>query len=171
MASVARYCCCDVGCPDQVEITISGVDAAACTGCNTDGVFSWKVISLGFDGVYVVSKSLENASICQYLVSTSVSFNSWEEHSDTTCTSLSYSGADSTRVINVVYDKVSGLFSAVNISGRQGFFGRQIGFGFRTVSTGAFGDTINNALTCTDSNIDGTGVALSNGGTATVVRA
>ena len=168
MASVARYCCC--GCPDSVEVTFSGIDASACTGCNTNGFISWQVRSISFDGTYVVAKSFENSLICQYLVQTAISFNDWDEYSDATCSTLLAGGADDLRAINIIYTKSSGTFTTVDIAGIK-FSGSQVGYGFHGPSSGSFGDTLTNGLACNDQGFNLSSVALANSGTAVIQRA
>jgi len=169
MASVARYCCCG-GCPDNIKVTVSGVDAAACVGCNTDGVsISWDVNSLDFDGVYTASKTFEDQNVCIWLAFLSVSINDWDDHFGTTCSSLIAGGADNQLVINVIYSKSTGAFSIVNIAGNS-FSKANSGYGFYATS-GGFGSAISNSLTCATSGISGNNVALSNGGTVLIERA
>ncbi len=119
MASVARYCCCDAGCPASIEVTFSGVDAAACTGCRSDGGSgSYKILTPSVDGTIALSLTLETPTRCYY----STAFNSTvylEIYSSSDCSGVASSNYQ-TYGYSVQLDKSTGLWDVCNVTGTGG---------------------------------------------------
>jgi hypothetical protein len=142
------------------------VDAAKCGGCNNDGTISWQANTLSLDGTYTLSKITDTDTQCIW-TNTSLDSSDWTEWSGTVCGGgANHDGTGSSSEIRVIYTKSSGKYTLIRVSHTTLLFGA---VDFNWTGTSDLGDVVSNANGCNDSGILGsTGVALSNGGTATL---
>lgn len=66
MANVARYCCCNVDCPAEISVTVSGVDAAWCC---TDQGSNWRdTAAPSLDGTFTATlqSGISSYPLCEY---------------------------------------------------------------------------------------------------------
>ena len=166
--------CPALGCPDALEVTFSGVDAAICSSyCRfgTSPFNSTKMKTLSVDGTYAIPFTAEFpfGQTCRYGISNQSgnygSFDRWN-------TTPFCNGAPADTItaedldIRVDVDKASGeiLQVSMTVTGVSGGWNLNW-FPFSASATGKFYDeAIGNAVTCT-------GSGASSGGTATVVKA
>ena len=114
MASVARYCCCG-GCP-ALEMTITGIDAAAC--CWTNGYDAFNLDTpLGIDGTYsVVGVPTLVGGVCTYQFFSGVSGILRYRIADPgDCTGIIQSGCSHTFGATVKYDTATAKVTEVII--------------------------------------------------------
>lgn len=137
MASVARYCCCDVGCKPEYEVTVTGIDGNICCVNNETAT------TTAFDGVFTVPFSL-NLSLDEclyvYTYTASVTFTSYSD----AC--VTPSGPTRTKTVEVIliYNLTTSKITTVQITDDTG--GQDIFF--EAVGSWDLGDTINNTSVC-----------------------
>ena len=153
-----QQCCCDVGCPDTLDITFAGVDAAACLGCTphplNDDI---ELVSLTIDGTYTLTKYFDNGVTCGYrrLASGAPQRTIRRYAYDSGCTG-EYSEETIAAVITIAL--VAGSITSILVSG-----GALEPFNttFSTTTPAPLGDSMPNEQTCA-------GQGASDGGTAVV---
>lgn len=174
MINMARFCCCGAGCPSTLELTLAGVDAAACAGCQNDGAVSWQVNSLSANGVHSLPKTFEDGTQCIWGNDISGAYSNWDFYQfDTTCTTATTTGNDAFISLTAIYSKISGKFTTVYAATtRFDRFGYN-GILFYWTGSSDLGDTLNNAIACgtSQSLFGSTQLSLSNGGTGTLAAA
>ena len=162
--------CCDAFCGTGVDITASGIEAAACPSClQHTSTTSFDNIALSnVDGVYSVAGS-SNASTCSYADfdnSDTVTYATVDNHSDTACAT-----PDTSRTlkrIGVTVQIQNDIIEFVNISVTDGTFSLLL---FRwddagdNIGAGDLPHVFSNQLACADNQTNRVG---SDGGTVTV---
>lgn len=168
--SMHVFCCCAKGCPETLEVTFSGVDAAICAACQRTGVFnSLTFNNSSIDGTYTVVFDQFIAGTCEYVMSPQTQSLSVQLHSgSTTC-----GGAGSADTIDLnLRVRLNNPGNTVNLVIFESL-SSNIKWAAAFLASGlsdALGASISNALTCTPSFTGGTGYRshYSNGGTAVV---
>jgi hypothetical protein len=138
MASVARYCCCGVGCASEYEATVSGIDGNIC--CVTNET----VTATSFNGVVTASFLSEpipgELCVFEYVYG----ITTFTAYSDA-CVTPTGSTRTKTVRLRVGYNLITSKITTVTIADNTG--GQDIFFDSGSGSWN-LGDTISNNLTC-----------------------
>ena len=155
---------CPGGCPDALEVTLSGVDAAFCSGCKPFLNGSQKYQGISYDGVYTVPRTV-SGPVSQYLyTSSSVGSNDvriYGGFGDTTCVTETQQNVSTGIRIAVLCE--AGKITSITVGAGSG---GSINIFQNTSGPHNLGDAISNSNVCSVTLMS----PISSGGTATAIK-